>query len=158
MYRRDGRCSAIHGPHQAQNTGVAVSYCMEYSVELRAQFHACLALAFVPVEHVVSAFEKLKDNAVDILDGVIDLLEETYVLGRLRGRGRRARRGAPRYPIATWNVYQRTLEGISRTNNTVEAWNRRLNTVVAKPHPNIFALVDALKSEEDYHRGPPRLR
>ena len=78
MYRRDGRCSAIHGPHQAQNTGVAVSYCMEYSVELRAQFHACLALAFVPVEHVVSAFEKLKGNAVDILDGVIDLLEETY--------------------------------------------------------------------------------
>ena len=35
----------------------------------------------------------------------------------------------------------------------MEAWNRRLNTVVAKPHPNIFALVDALKAEEDYTEG-----
>lgn len=138
---------------KGQQTGLAAAYMRENNVDLRRDFHSCLALAFVPEEHVPAAFEKLRNVASDTLDGVIDLLEDTYVLGRRRGRGRTQ----PRYPIPTWNVFERTLQGVSRTNNEVEGWNRRFNTVVAKRHPNIFALVEALGNEELYVQGQREL-
>ena len=56
----------------------------------------------------------------------------------------------PRFPIPTWNVYTRTLEGIDRTNNNVEAWHRRLNALVGKKHPNLYEFLNALKREEQY--------
>ena len=68
--------------------------------ELRAQFHAILALPFVPVDPVIRAFQDLEANCMDILDDLIQLLEKYYVLGRRVGCGR----GVMRYPIKTWNV------------------------------------------------------
>ena len=80
------------------------------------------------------------------LDPVLDLLEDYYVLGRRRGRGRQP----PRYPVPTWNVHHRTLEGIPRTNNSVEGWNHRFNTLVGKAHVNVFQFVEELQEEEKY--------
>ena len=119
---------------KAQTCGIAGVYGQEDEHELRSHFHACLALAFVPPEHVRAAFLDLREAADERLDEVLDLLEDFYIMGRRRGRGR----AAPRYPIQTWNVYQRTIEGRPRTNNTVEAWNRRWKIVTGKAHPNIF--------------------
>ena len=131
---------------KAQESGIAASYVGEGSTELRRDFHSCLSLAFVPPDHVTRSFQKLRDHAVEELDPVIDLLEDTYVLGRRRGRGRRP----PRYPIQTWNVHGRTLQGIARTNNSVEGWNRRFGTLLGKHHPNIFEFLEALMEEEKY--------
>lgn len=131
---------------KAKKTGVGNAYRQADEDNLRCQFHALLGLAFVPPEHVARAFDDLQTACDDILEDVLDLLEKYYVLGKRRGRGRRP----PRYPIESWNVNGRTQEGEPRTNNTVEGWNRRFNTLVGKVHPNIYIVIEELRKEELY--------
>ena len=131
---------------KAQAHGISAHYKREDEHELRSQFHACLALAFVPPQHVADAFNDLREVADQRLDDILDLLEDFYILGRRRGRGRRT----PRYPITNWNVYQQTIDGLPRTNNSAEAWNRRWKILVGKSHPNIFTMLDKLRKEEQY--------
>ena len=80
------------------------------------------------------------------LDDVLDYIEDYYVLGRRRGRGRTV----PMFPVRIWNCYERTLQGLPRTNNSVEGWNRRFNSIVSKSHPGVFSLLEALRNEENY--------
>ena len=131
---------------KAQTCGIAAAYGNENELELRAQFHACLSLAFVPPEHVQAAFTDLWNVTDERLDDIFHLLEDYYIVGRRRGRGR----SAPRYPIQSWNVYERTVQGIPRTNNTAEAWNRRWKVIVGKAHPNIFAMLEKMMKEVQY--------
>ena len=136
-----------------QQSGAAAAYMQAGNEELRSQFHAALALAFVPEEHVTAAFMALREAADVQMDDVLDLLEDYYVLGRRRGRGRRP----PRFPIQTWNVYQRTLDSLNRTNNTPEGWNRRFNTIIGKKHPNLYACLSSLQDEERNSENQRRL-
>ena len=45
----------------------------------------------------------------------------------------------------TWNYYQ--MEG-PKTNNHVEGWHSKINCAVGKAHPNIFELVELIKTEQ----------
>ena len=147
---------------KAQNSGIATLYSTDEAI--RTQFHSVLGLAFIPEDHVVNAFLELKENSRAEMDDILDLVEDYYILGRRRGRGRQT----PRYPIETWNVVARTVRGAPRTNNSVEAWNRRWNALIGKPHPNIFEFLLALKKEIEYStsqrillehgNSPPRKR
>ena len=114
---------------------------------------AILRLTFVPPTNVVQAFSLLQQNCMKELQEVITLFENYYVLGKRRGRGRQP----PMFPIESWNVYARTADGIPRTNNSVEGWNRRFNTIVAKAHPNVYALIEALRGEELYSSAQKEL-
>ncbi len=49
------------------------------------------------------------------------------------------------YQIRQWNYYK--VDG-PRTNNHVEGWHSRLKKVVGKAHPNIYELVEVIKSED----------
>ena len=131
---------------KAQNVGIAEPYKEEDEVELRTQFHAILAIAYVPPDHVQEAFMDLREAADERLDGILDLLEDNYIMGRRRGRGRTA----PRFPVASWSVFQATLENRPRTNNNSEAWNRRWKALVGKSHPNIYSMLEKLKKEVEY--------
>jgi hypothetical protein len=131
---------------KAKESGAAAAYRHPDNEGLRSQFHAILGLAFVPEDHVVRAFDDLQTICAAELEDVLVLLEHYYVLGKRRGRGRLP----PRYPIATWNVNNRTYEGEPRTNNSVEGWNRRFNSLVGKTHPNIFVVIEHLRKEENY--------
>ena len=147
---------------KAQNSGIATLYSTDEAI--RTQFHSVLGLAFIPEDHVVNAFLELRENSRAEMDDILDLVEDYYILGRRRGRGRQT----PRYPIETWNVVARTVRGAPRTNNSVEAWNRRWNALIGKPHPNIFEFLLALKKEIEYStsqrillehgNSPPRKR
>ena len=78
-----------------QESGHASAYLEEDNTELRLQFHAIISICFVPPDDVPEAFRLLQENCLDELDEVINHIEDYYVLGRRRGRGRRP----PRYPI-----------------------------------------------------------
>ena len=131
---------------RAQASEVATAYLDEANVELRSHFHCILGLAFLPLEDVPAGLEKLRGVVDERLDDVIDHVEKNYVLGRIRGRGRTA----PRYPPRVWNCHIRTLQGLPRTNNSVEGWHRRLKTVIGKEHPSLYVLLSALMEEEKY--------
>ena len=81
------------------------------------------ALAFVPVDHVFEAFEEFVDWKDNILPlDFISYMENTWI-------GRRARKGRyypPRFEKEIWNVRERTLQGIPRTQNPLEVFLRIL--------------------------------
>ena len=105
------------------------------------------ALAFVP-ENDVERFFNLLSNSVDPeLDVILDYIEENYIGAIRRGRYRR-----PRFPYSMWGVYDRVLNNLPRTNNSVEGWHNRFNRHVGCHHANIWKIVDVLKQEDDLSR------
>lgn len=56
-------------------------------------------------------------------------------------------RDEPMFPIELWNMHQRTLEGKHRTNNAVEGWHRRFQSVLGCSRPSVFRCINALKKE-----------
>ena len=105
---------------RGQLNGLQEQYKMDNNLKIRSHFHAILGLPFVSEVDVKDALEVLRNvNMAESIDHVLDLLEGTYVLGRRRGAGRIL----PKYPINTWNCYERTKLNIPRTNN-------RLNNIL----------------------------
>jgi len=78
-----------------------------------------LALSFVPPADVPTAFEELVDSFDGTMTPLVDYWEDNYI-----GRQRRNRLGNPRFSIDLWNVHERVVNGLPRTNNSIEAWHR----------------------------------
>uniref|UniRef100_A0A7E4ZRE2 MULE domain-containing protein n=1 Tax=Panagrellus redivivus TaxID=6233 RepID=A0A7E4ZRE2_PANRE len=112
---------------------------------LFTQFVAMLrALAFVPPEDIVTAFELLlaevKDKA-PILEPLFEYFE-TYYIGTM---SRNHRRRQPLFNILLWNVHNRTMAGHPRTNNNVEGAHNRLKKFLNQSHPPFFTFLDKLR-------------
>ncbi|KAJ4432841.1 hypothetical protein ANN_21480 [Periplaneta americana] len=118
-------------------------------VELEDEFHAAIALAFIPYnanndgQDIKEAFHVLRWNSSHDLESIFQHLEENYVLGRRRGRDRLS----PLFPIEVWN-YQFVVAGLPRTTNAVEGWHYRLNLLMGKSHPSLTQFLGKLQSEE----------
>ncbi|XP_067686976.1 uncharacterized protein [Haliotis asinina] len=54
----------------------------------------------------------------------------------------------PMVRIGSWNQYQRTLDGLPRTNNHLKGWHRRLLTNMSGCHPSIWRFLDVLRREQ----------
>ncbi|KAI1704731.1 hypothetical protein DdX_14089 [Ditylenchus destructor] len=87
-------------------------------------------VANVPDIHhgpVIQAIQLLENE--DEINPLIEWFEKYYI-GAERRRGNRVVQLDPRFPPEMWSVYQRTLDGASRTNNYAEAANRRIQNVI----------------------------
>jgi len=51
----------------------------------------------------------------------------------------------PLYPIIFWNVFDRVLRGITRSNNSLVAWNRRFGVLCERSHIPFYRLISYLK-------------
>ncbi|XP_031348427.1 uncharacterized protein LOC116174627 [Photinus pyralis] len=69
--------------------------------DFRANVKMVLALSFVPVQDVVSAFEELIDSSPATMDPLLSYWEDTYIGHQMR----RNRRMDPKFPIVMWNVH-----------------------------------------------------
>ena len=58
----------------------------------------------------------------------------------------------PTYPISFWSTHDRVLQGIPKTNNSLEAWHSNISKVIVivSPHPNIARCLEVLKQEEQF--------
>lgn len=103
------------------------------------------ALAYIPHERLEDALRDLRQQLPEDLEPVLDYFEDNYV-GRLQiqGDGSVSRRN-PLFPTAMWNVYQRTLDGDSRTNNYAEASHRSLQGLFRVQHPDLLKFIEKLK-------------
>uniref|UniRef100_A0A5S6QL55 Uncharacterized protein n=1 Tax=Trichuris muris TaxID=70415 RepID=A0A5S6QL55_TRIMR len=62
-----------------------------------------------------------------------------------------------------WSVYDCVLAGLPRTQNSIEAWHRRWETVVGESHVSVYRLLEEIRMEqrrveidcERYLRGQP---
>ena len=53
-----------------------------------------------------------------------------------------------RFLVKEWNVYDRVLEDLPRTNNALESLNRSLNKTLGHANPTIWEIIEALQNEE----------
>jgi len=93
-----------------------------------------VALSFFPINDLDLAIELSADYLPDDILPLLDWFEDNYV-GRIY-RNRRSRR-LTLFPSNIWNVYDRVLNGMNRTNNHVEAANRRLNIEMGVHYPSL---------------------
>ncbi|CAF1478786.1 unnamed protein product [Rotaria sordida] len=75
---------------------------------------------------------------------ILDYFEETYI-GCIRRNNIRRK---PLFSIAFWNMYNRTTQASIRTNNSAEAYHRRIGSVFQCAHPTLWVFLQKLLDEE----------
>ena len=100
------------------------------------------ALAFVPPQDVIAAFEELCDELPAESQPVVDYFEDTYI-SRPQQWGR-----PPIFGNDLWNMFDRAQDELPRTNNSVERWHRSFQSNVGGNHPNFWNFVDFIKREQ----------
>ncbi|XP_077507719.1 uncharacterized protein LOC144118749, partial [Amblyomma americanum] len=76
---------------------------------------------------------------------VFDYFERTYI-GVAFGRNR-TRKDTP-FPPTHWSCHDHVLDGLPKTNNSVEAWHDSLQQSLGFRHPDPYRLIAALKQEQ----------
>lgn len=118
--------------------------------EMALQIRQLAALAFVPVQDVVRAFDELMESAFfteneDALRDLTVYFEDSWI-GRPGRRGHGRTR--PAFPHSLWNVYISALGDLPKTNNAVEGWHRGFHQLLGAYHPTIWKFIDGLKKEQ----------
>ena len=103
------------------------------------------ALAFIPLEDVVSVYEELADTFGGDEVPVLTYFESTWIGNVI---GRRGRRSPPHFPFKMWNVVGRHQQGSTRTNNVIEAFNHNFNSLLSCHHPSLWTLIQSLRREQ----------
>ena len=105
-----------------------------------------LALSFIPVADIGAAFDDLVDTCLPLMAPLENYWEDTYI-----GRQRRNQRANPRFSLQLWNVRDRVIENLPRTNNSVEAWHRAFQQTIDGDHPSVYKLVEQFRREQDHY-------
>ena len=113
---------------------LGLSSCHNNDSQFSLQVKMILALAFVSVEHIDSYLDVLADELSPEHIPILNWFEDNYI-GWLNRHGNRRR--ASLFPIEMWNLYLRTLNQEDKTNNHVEAANRRLQMELGMKHPTL---------------------
>ncbi len=134
------------------------------------------AMAFVPENDLDAAFTALTNFLPPEFAPLLQWLENSY-LGRPVGpavgpvgpnnqpQQQQQRRRAPLFPVSMWNVHNRVVAHVGRTNNYAEAAHRQVQLELKTTHPTTWKLMTDLqkvqKSRDTYHESlvaghPPR--
>ena len=105
------------------------------------------ALSSVPVHDVILAFDELCNHCGIDEQPVLDYFETNYI-----GELRRGRRLLPIFPHELWNMHNRVLNELPRTNNNLEGWHTRFSTMFRQTHPSIWEFIDTLKLDASHNR------
>lgn len=117
---------------KVQNLGLSSEYNTDQ--EVRDSVRKCAALAFLKPADVEEGWLHVHGMAEknEKLSKFLDYFVEQWL-------------DNPLLPLTAWNCSGRR----HRTNNAVEGWNYRLNSVVGKPHPRIQSLIKFLMQEAE---------
>lgn len=111
--------------------------------DVRLKLKMLLALSFVPENDVQFALEIITEDFPEQLQPITEYWECNYV-------GRRLHNIAPRFPIETWNMFNRVSSSLPKSNNSLEAWHNSFQRALDCQHPSIFRLLDRLNKEQCY--------
>jgi hypothetical protein len=107
------------------------------------------SLAFLPEQDVERGFHELVETSRHLWTGTLskdcnkfyDYVFRNYVGSEYN---------PPTFPIKFWNVYQRVLDNLPRTNNAVEAWNRRFGIFAGSSNLPIYRLISTIMKEQEH--------
>ena len=100
---------------------------------IRRIIRSLMALPFVPrnwVRHQYRSVAAMRDADLPEVQELLKYFKDTWLDGQ--------------FPPQMWNVFSEEI----RTNNQLEGWHNSFQQTVGKAHPNIYELVEALKSEQ----------
>ena len=121
-----------------------------------------ISLAFIPPSDVATAFDLVAGEFDDDADDFLDYFEKTWI-GEPRKRDNfffhyhliscfllflGADRKKAQFEHQLWNIYDRVIAGIRRSNNSVEGWHNAFASRVSVNHPNIIKLADKIRREQ----------
>ena len=117
------------------------------------------ALAFLPCGQVKDGMDYLQSICPEELEDLLAYFNTTYVNGSYKriqtppalGSEQpvlRMRRVAPLFPPELWNVFEATMEGGHRTNNSCEAWNHGFRQMVGHDHPSVWVALECLQKDQ----------
>lgn len=113
-------------------------------VIFRENIRMVCALAFIPLDDVIPAFETLclhceADGEEQV---ILQYFERNYI-GELRAGVRMP----PIFPHELWSVYDRVINGLPRTTNALEGWHHSFKRSVGQCNATIWKFIDCLKRE-----------
>ncbi|CAF4539087.1 unnamed protein product, partial [Rotaria sp. Silwood2] len=113
--------------------------------KFRMNVKKLMALAFVPVSDVVKAYAVIVDDFEEEDYLLLDYFERVWV-GQKLGRG--IKRGQPKFSLQLWNMYERVIHDLPRSNNSIEGWHHAFNNRVSIKHPSIVKLTKCILREQ----------
>ena len=143
-----------------QSQGHQTEYTDAENPSLRDFVTKVESLAFLPPAELDEGTQILRDEAPShAANEILDYFVATYVTGTYRavrqqnhqqqdGIRNIFRHQAPLYPREKWSVYQRTLDGVDRTNNSSEGWNRAYGEMVGHASPTIWKSIKTICMDE----------
>ncbi|CAF4710724.1 unnamed protein product, partial [Rotaria sp. Silwood2] len=113
-------------------------------------FNGAIGLALIPPQLIQNTWVDLMDNFTpDTAGGTAfnDYIVSTYI-----------DYSSARFICDLWNVHSEIVERFPRTNNHVEAFNKRMNSIFPT-HPHIFNFIQCLRQEHEFqhHRAEESL-
>ncbi|CAG7729463.1 unnamed protein product [Allacma fusca] len=100
-----------------------------------------LSLAFVLKNHMLN-------EGIDGIHNFVQYFEETWV-------GTPPRRGQwrpSRFDVAVWNTHGAVLRDQHRTNNNLEGWHTRFETMIGLHHPTLWKCIEGFIKEQNMSR------
>ncbi|KAG8237555.1 hypothetical protein J437_LFUL017180 [Ladona fulva] len=108
-----------------------------------------VALTFLLAADIPNAFDSIKNEFPEDAASIVSWFEENYVIGRIqRTRGMHIVRSPPLFPPELWSAYDQIESGIPRTQNNVEPWHRRFNTLVGRPHIGVYKIIQEIAQDQ----------
>lgn len=100
-------------------------------------------MAFLSPLEIPVAFNELKELLPEEAKPIIKWFDNNYVRGRHRRtlRNGQIQRWPLAYPPEMWFVFENRHLALSHTQNKVEAWHRRWDSLVGHAHVGIFAII-----------------
>ena len=127
---------------QIQKNGLASKYGTDpnFSILIRH----IPALSFLSPLEIPDAFARLKTFMPSEAEPILKWFEDYFVNGKIRRRNEitgHEQRWPPLFPPEIWSVFENCEFSFPRTQNNVEAWHRRWETLVGRSHVGIFHII-----------------
>ncbi|CAF0709721.1 unnamed protein product [Brachionus calyciflorus] len=124
-----------------QSFGLVKLYASD--ADIRKNFKFLQALAFVPKKDVIFCLNQIKANCPNKFMPMLNYFEKYYI-GNLK-KNSSSIRHVPLFTIDLWNIHDRIVNGLPRTNNSLESWHKQFE-LDAKKHQTVFKLVEQFRS------------
>lgn len=117
------------------------------------QMRCYVALAYLPAEDIPNIFRQYKDTLFpEEAEDVTRYFEEYYVLGRLISRNIddkiQVSRLQPLFPPSLWSIERNNHSRLPRTQNSVEAWHRRWNSLLDNKRLGLYGCIRKIIEEQ----------
>ncbi|CAM4980366.1 unnamed protein product [Rotaria socialis] len=96
-------------------------------------------------DQIIIAFDLICDLFDDDTDDLLEYFEKTWIgEPKRRGTGRKK----PQFDHKLWNIHDRVVATVPRSNNSVEGWHNALASRVAISYPTIVKLGVKIRREQ----------